>query len=221
MIAVALFIEQDSLFNIRYGGLFRNGGFALLGAQLLSIIVIVLWSSLATYFVLRMISKWIPIRIDRQSEARGLDLSMNNISAEFDLDSILSTVDPTTGVNPQIQRKSRKRIRYVIQAVIAMNRFLQTVPRRFRPEAKHFNTKVLSQSWSAIAPVQSEVEILSSTHYKRPRYVEPHQWIDWFQETTKILSGTVEREGKLFFTWQTNLSIIIHFQSLALVKLFS
>lgn len=58
MIAVGLFVENDSLLNMTKGlsGLFKGGGFYFLLIQLLSCLCTALWS-MATTFILLKVSK--------------------------------------------------------------------------------------------------------------------------------------------------------------------
>lgn len=182
MIAVGLFIEQDSLFEITYNGLFKDGDFTLLGVQLFSIIVIMSWSALVTYLILRSINKYIPIRISEEREKIGLDLSMNNITTNFDVDSILSTKFDIISVSKSAAAKrSKHRLKHITRAIMAVNRFMQLVPNKFKHETKSFNTKLLAQSWSAIPPLANEspctttVEVKTTFHPNRPMYTRPHE----------------------------------------------
>lgn len=54
MIAVGLFVEKDSILKLSKGeaGVFRHGGFYLLGIQVLAVIVVGFWSSLTTFLLL-------------------------------------------------------------------------------------------------------------------------------------------------------------------------
>lgn len=54
MIAVGLFVENDSVMKLskEEAGVFRHGGFYLLGVQVLAVIIIGVWSSLTTFILL-------------------------------------------------------------------------------------------------------------------------------------------------------------------------
>ncbi|GFU07039.1 putative ammonium transporter 3 [Nephila pilipes] len=81
MTAVGLFVEEDSLLALSKGeaGVFQRGGFHLLGIQMLSLIVVGVWSLLATYILLQIINFAIPLRVKREQEEAGADEVEHNI----------------------------------------------------------------------------------------------------------------------------------------------
>ena len=59
MIAVGLFAEKDLLVGFSsYAGLFHGGGFYLLGVQLLASVCCILWSSIITYILIKVMFVW-------------------------------------------------------------------------------------------------------------------------------------------------------------------
>lgn len=54
MLAVGLLVEEDELLRLSKGnaGLFRGGGWLLLGNQLLAVIVVTIWSMVTTFLLL-------------------------------------------------------------------------------------------------------------------------------------------------------------------------
>ncbi|MFC3884052.1 ammonium transporter [Bacillus songklensis] len=63
------------------GGLFTDGGWHLLGVQLLGLAVLCAWGFLLTWFGLKIIRLWIPIRATEEEEEVGLDISYHGIMA--------------------------------------------------------------------------------------------------------------------------------------------
>jgi Amt family ammonium transporter len=72
-IAVGLFSTK--------GGLFTGGGFHLLGIQVLGLTVLCIWGFLLTWFGLKAIKYWVPIRATSEEEELGLDISYHGIMA--------------------------------------------------------------------------------------------------------------------------------------------
>lgn len=60
MIAVGLFVERDGILKLSKGhaGVFRRGGLYLLGIQVLTVIVVGVWSGVSTYVLL-----WVNARL--------------------------------------------------------------------------------------------------------------------------------------------------------------
>lgn len=61
MLAVGLFVEADELMRLSKGltGLFRGGGWRLLGVQLMAVVVVTAWSMITTFVLLYVrISDW-------------------------------------------------------------------------------------------------------------------------------------------------------------------
>ncbi|GIY88133.1 putative ammonium transporter 3 [Caerostris darwini] len=81
MIAVGLFVEKDSFLEFSKGeaGVFHRGGFYLLGIQILSVIVIGVWSLLMTYILLYIIKLVIPLRMKLENEKIGADAVEHNV----------------------------------------------------------------------------------------------------------------------------------------------
>ncbi|GBM45590.1 Putative ammonium transporter 3 [Araneus ventricosus] len=86
MLAVGLFVESDTLMELSRGltGLFRGGGWKLLGVQVLAVIVVSTWSMLATFLLLFIINKFVPIRMTPEEEKAGADLVEHNIRYDYD-----------------------------------------------------------------------------------------------------------------------------------------
>ena len=168
MIAVGLFIDRDALFNTRYGGLFQNGTFHLLGAQIAAIICVMAWSGLLSYLCLKVISTFMLIRVDYETEEAGLDMTLNKINTDYDWDKILAPNPDPTKTASSSKQQTKRQLAKVINAIIAVNRFMgRSSSSKFGNQLKAYNTKVLAQSWSSIRPVQSSARI-------RPMHTEPH-----------------------------------------------
>ncbi|GFQ94499.1 putative ammonium transporter 2 [Trichonephila clavata] len=86
MMAVGLFVERDTLMELSHGltGLFRGGGWKLLGVQFLAVLVVSAWSMITTFMLLFIINKFVPIRMTPEEEKAGADLVEHNIRFEFD-----------------------------------------------------------------------------------------------------------------------------------------
>jgi Amt family ammonium transporter len=63
------------------GGLFTGGGFHLLGIQILGLAILCIWGFLLTWFGLKFIKLWVPIRATSEEEELGLDISYHGIMA--------------------------------------------------------------------------------------------------------------------------------------------
>ncbi|KAL3201872.1 hypothetical protein MRX96_012146 [Rhipicephalus microplus] len=70
MLAVGLFVERDSLLRLSRGGagVFRGGGFYLLGVQAVAVLAISAWSCVSTYAILWCINRIVPIRMSLEEE---------------------------------------------------------------------------------------------------------------------------------------------------------
>ncbi|CAM1299476.1 amt-3 (predicted) [Pycnogonum litorale] len=95
LIAVGLFADADSLLELNTNaGLFKGGGFYLLGIQLLGIVAIASWSFTTTWFFLTIIDHFVPIRMQPQQEILGADFIEHNIRhSEYDYDSMLQSLE--------------------------------------------------------------------------------------------------------------------------------
>ncbi|XP_047740725.1 putative ammonium transporter 3 [Hyalella azteca] len=78
MLAIGLFVKADTLLGMTHGrsGLFRGGGFYLLGIQALACVVVMLWSTSVTFILLKLIDKlMVPIRMSEWEELVGADFA--------------------------------------------------------------------------------------------------------------------------------------------------
>lgn len=166
MIAVGLLADSDPLFNTNGSGLFQSGSFHLLGAQMAAIISIMAWSGLLSYLCLKVVAKFIPLRVDYETEETGLDVTLNKINTDFEWDKILApNPDPTKKASSS-RRKTQRKLAKVINAIIAVNRLIAGSS-KFGNQLKAYNTKVLAQSWSSVHNANSSARV-------RPMYTEPH-----------------------------------------------
>lgn len=81
VIAVGLFADNPVPLGTTNGrrGLFKGGGWYLLGVQTLSAIALAAWGLISTYVLLWCIDKIIPIRMDANEELLGADLMEHRI----------------------------------------------------------------------------------------------------------------------------------------------
>ncbi|XP_034192017.2 ammonium transporter [Osmia lignaria lignaria] len=126
IIAIGLFADNPYPLNTTKGrkGLFKGGGWYLLGIQCLTVICLALWSFLVSLALLWFINKIIPIRMSVHEELLGADLVEHRIrhiqigvsramsairpfSQEHELNNV-----PPVGINPghdsYIERYNRK-----------------------------------------------------------------------------------------------------------------
>jgi len=83
MIAVALFVEKEKDEGFSHEeGLFKGGGWRLLGIQLLACVVTAAWGVLTTVMLLFVIEKTIGIRLTREEEQQGCDLVEHGIGED-------------------------------------------------------------------------------------------------------------------------------------------
>ena len=68
------------------GGLLYGGGFHLLGVQLLGVLAISLWGFAATYAIFTALKAAVGIRVSKEEEIAGLDISEHGIAAYNDLE---------------------------------------------------------------------------------------------------------------------------------------
>ncbi|MCF8564941.1 ammonium transporter [Alicyclobacillus tolerans] len=64
-----------------HGGLFTTGSFHLFGVQVLGTVVVSLWGAGATFVALKVIGRFVPLRVSKEDELLGLDLSLHGTSA--------------------------------------------------------------------------------------------------------------------------------------------
>ena len=76
--AVGIFAEQ--------GGLLYGGGFHLLGVQILGVAVISLWGFGSTYAIFSLLKKTVGIRVSKEDEIMGLDMSEHGIASYNELE---------------------------------------------------------------------------------------------------------------------------------------
>ncbi|XP_045136812.1 putative ammonium transporter 3 isoform X2 [Portunus trituberculatus] len=82
MVSIGLFVQADSLQQMTsgYSGLFRGGGFYLLGIQSLACLCIIVWSMSATFIILFAIDKFfMGIRMSEWEELVGADFAEHGI----------------------------------------------------------------------------------------------------------------------------------------------
>ncbi|XP_076041970.1 putative ammonium transporter 3 [Oratosquilla oratoria] len=82
MVAIGLFVDADELLGWTGGhsGVFRGGGFHLLGIQMLACVCILVWSGVSTFIILSTINKFItPIRMSEWEELVGADFAEHGI----------------------------------------------------------------------------------------------------------------------------------------------
>lgn len=115
VVAVGLFADNPIPLGTTNGrqGLFKGGGWYLLGVQVLSATALALWGLITTYLLLFCIDKIVPIRMDANEELLGADLMEHRIRhgqigisralsalAPLHLDISEAKDIPTVGVNP-------------------------------------------------------------------------------------------------------------------------
>ncbi|XP_068244370.1 putative ammonium transporter 3 isoform X2 [Palaemon carinicauda] len=82
MIAIGLFVKADGILKMTNGnsGLFRGGGFYLLGIQTLACLCIIVWSMISTFTILKVIDKFaVGIRMSEWEELVGADFAEHGI----------------------------------------------------------------------------------------------------------------------------------------------
>lgn len=94
VIAVGLFADDPKPLSTTSGrmGLFRGGGWYLLGIQCLSALCLLSWGILSTFVLLWIINKIVPIRMDPHDELLGADLTehyINHSNVSYNLKNVL------------------------------------------------------------------------------------------------------------------------------------
>ena len=79
-IATGLFTHMSINSSAKWNGLFF-GDFKLLGAQLLSIVVTIVFAAVMTFIIIKVIGLFMNIRVDASEEADGLDIAEHGESA--------------------------------------------------------------------------------------------------------------------------------------------
>lgn len=82
-LAVGLFAMPELTEGIGKGyyGLFYGGGWNLLGAQALGLVIVSVWGFVITWGVLWLIRKIIPVRVSKDEELVGLDVGIHGVPA--------------------------------------------------------------------------------------------------------------------------------------------
>ncbi|XP_055928912.1 putative ammonium transporter 3 isoform X2 [Argiope bruennichi] len=96
MIAVGLFIDNDSLLNLTHGrsGLFKGGGFYLLGVQILACFAVSVWSMTTTFLILKSINYFVPIRLAPPEEILGADFVEHDVRHEgYDYEVMMTELE--------------------------------------------------------------------------------------------------------------------------------
>lgn len=69
-------------------GLFHGGGWHLLGVQTLGLLAVCLWGYIGTVIFLKVIARFVPLRVSPEEEKVGLDVASHGILAVSDKDTI-------------------------------------------------------------------------------------------------------------------------------------
>uniref|UniRef100_A0A6B2E7W1 Ammonium transporter n=1 Tax=Phlebotomus kandelakii TaxID=1109342 RepID=A0A6B2E7W1_9DIPT len=97
VIAVGLFADNPVPLTTTNGrrGLFKGGGWYLLGVQSLSVLCLCAWGVLSTFALLWMINKIVPIRMDPNEELLGADLMEHHVRhGQIGISRALSALAP-------------------------------------------------------------------------------------------------------------------------------
>ncbi|KAJ8029862.1 Ammonium transporter 2 [Holothuria leucospilota] len=85
MLAVGLFGEVDNLENLlAFNGLFRGGGFRLLGVQLFVVVLVIVWSATLSFIILKAIDLTVGLRVPLHEELLGADLVEHSVKGSFE-----------------------------------------------------------------------------------------------------------------------------------------
>lgn len=82
VISVGLFADNPKPLGTTNGrmGLFKGGGWYLLGIQCLCALCLLSWGILSTFILLYIINKIVPIRMDPNEELLGADLMEHRVN---------------------------------------------------------------------------------------------------------------------------------------------
>lgn len=97
VVAVGLFADNPIPLELTNGrsGLFKGGGWYLLGVQSLAAFSLAVWGILSTYFMLWLINKFVAIRMESNEELVGADLMEHNIKhAQIGVSRAVSALGP-------------------------------------------------------------------------------------------------------------------------------
>ena len=78
---LAVGLLADPHFTGGAAGLFYGGGFKLLGVQALGLVSVSIWGFVITWFALKLINKFVPVRVSRDEELVGLDVGVHGVPA--------------------------------------------------------------------------------------------------------------------------------------------
>ncbi|CAN8013920.1 unnamed protein product, partial [Ixodes persulcatus] len=110
MLAVGLFVEMDTLLRLSKGGtgLFRGGGWYLLGVQALAVLIISVWSCVATFIILWAINHIVPIRMSPDEERVGADFVEHGIQYFQNPEPVMPSTEVTTIDNGKLAIRMRR-----------------------------------------------------------------------------------------------------------------
>lgn len=77
-IATGLFASHDVNSQVSNNGLLVGGGWHLFNIQLLTTIIVIVWAFVISMALIRIIGSWMQIRVSKNDEVIGLDLSQHN-----------------------------------------------------------------------------------------------------------------------------------------------
>ncbi|XP_002736983.1 putative ammonium transporter 2 [Saccoglossus kowalevskii] len=84
LLSVGLFVRRDNIEGIAlYNGLFYNGGWYMLGIQLLSIVVIAGWTLCTSFILLKLLDLTIGLRVPLVEEVLGADLVEHSLNGSY------------------------------------------------------------------------------------------------------------------------------------------
>ncbi|XP_077988594.1 putative ammonium transporter 2 [Glandiceps talaboti] len=78
LIAVGLFVRKDKL------GVFYGGEFYMLGVQTLAVVVVILWTLVTSFIILKLLDITVGLRINIQEEMLGSDIVEHALNATYD-----------------------------------------------------------------------------------------------------------------------------------------
>lgn len=82
-IALGLFATTSAPGNENIKGLFYGGGFHQLGIQLLGFLVVASWTTITMIFIFNLIKKIFGLRVLREEELKGLDLTEHGLASAY------------------------------------------------------------------------------------------------------------------------------------------
>lgn len=146
MIAVAFIVKKDTLLKLTFDqeGIIYGGSFEFLLVQMGSVLVIGLWSAMATLLTLIGINLVTNIRLTPGDESKGADL----VEHKFSFDSNDDTLLPQSNKNNS-RSFARQRMKRVLTALRATHRLSSNIASNdaVRRRVKKNQTKTLATSW--------------------------------------------------------------------------